>query len=154
MIISHVISVLKKHKHFLLQQFLLTCKIQYIQCFLCIEKHYDHSDHIESKQGGVFLIASYILNSKAMWRLGNQLQPLVSWHLYRWASQEALVVKNLPASAGNVRDMGAIPGSGKHGNPLHYLCLENPMDRGAWWAIVQKRVGHDWSDLAYTHGSI
>ena len=42
------------------------CKIQYIQCFLCIEKHYDHSDHIESKQGGVFLIASYILNSKAM----------------------------------------------------------------------------------------
>ena len=53
------------------------------------------------------------------------------------------MVKNLPASAGNVRDMGAIPGSGKHGNPLQYLCLENPMDRGAWWAIVQKRVGHD-----------
>lgn len=66
MIISHVISVLKKHKHFLLQQIILMCKIQYIQCFLCIEKHYDHSDHIESKQGGVFLIASYILNSKVM----------------------------------------------------------------------------------------
>ena len=47
------------------------------------------------------------------------------------AAQVVLVVKNLPASAGNVRDMGAIPGSGKHGNPLQYLCLENPMNRGA-----------------------
>ena len=41
----------------------------------------------------------------------------------------------------NVRDTGSIPGSGRspgegHGNPLQYSCLENPMDRGAWWAIV------------------
>ena len=48
------------------------------------------------------------------------------------------VLKNLPASAGDVRDMGLIPGSGRspgggHGNPLQYSCLENPMDRGAWW---------------------
>ena len=55
-----------------------------------------------------------------------------------WASQVVLVVKNLPANAGHVRDMGSIPGlgrspGGRHGNPLQYSCLENPMDRGAWW---------------------
>ena len=53
-----------------------------------------------------------------------------------WASQVALVVKNLPANAEDVRDEASIPGSGispggGHGNPLQYSCLENPMDRGA-----------------------
>ena len=53
----------------------------------------------------------------------------------------ALVVKNLPAHAGDVRDMGSIPGSGRssgggHGNPLQYFYLENPVDRGPWQAIV------------------
>ena len=48
------------------------------------------------------------------------------------------VVKNLPANAG---DMGLIPGSRispeeENGNPLQYSCLENPVDRGAWWVIV------------------
>ena len=51
-------------------------------------------------------------------------------------------VKNLPANAGNVRDVGSIPGSGRspgggHGkNTLQYSCVENPMDRGAWRATV------------------
>ena len=50
-------------------------------------------------------------------------------------------VKNLPAKAGDIRDMGSIPGSGRspgegHGNPLQYFLLENPIDRGAWWARV------------------
>ena len=54
-----------------------------------------------------------------------------------------LVVKNLLANAGNVRDMGLIPGSGRspgggQGNLLQYSCLENPMDRGTWWAMVHK----------------
>ena len=53
----------------------------------------------------------------------------------------ALVVKNSPANAGHLGDAGLIPGSGRfpgegHGNPLQYSCLENPMDRGAWWATV------------------
>ena len=53
----------------------------------------------------------------------------------------ALVVKNLPANAGDVRDMGCIPGSGRspgegHGNPLQYSCLENPTDRRVWLATV------------------
>ena len=60
--------------------------------------------------------------------------------LYR-ASQVALVVKNSPANAGDIRDMGSIPGSGRspgegNGNPLQYSCPENPMDRGAWRATV------------------
>jgi len=57
------------------------------------------------------------------------------------ASQMALAVKNPPANAEDVSDMGSTPGSGRapggeHGNPLQYSCLENPMDRGAWWVIV------------------
>ena len=53
------------------------------------------------------------------------------------------MVKNLPAKAGDVRDVGLIPGSGRspgegHGKPLQYSCLENPMDRGAWWATVHR----------------
>ena len=53
----------------------------------------------------------------------------------------ALVVENPPANAGDVRIVGSIPGLGKSpgggpGNPLHYSCLENPTDRGAWWATV------------------
>ena len=52
-------------------------------------------------------------------------------------SQAALVVKNLPANAGNIRDVNLIPGMGRspgkgHGNPLKYSCLENSMDRGAY----------------------
>ena len=52
-------------------------------------------------------------------------------------SQVVLVVKNLPASAGDIRDMGLIPGSGgspreEHGNSLQHSCLENSRDRGAW----------------------
>ena len=59
------------------------------------------------------------------------------------ASQVALVVKNPPVRAGDVRDASSIPGSGRslgegHGNPLQYSSLENPMDRGAWWATVHR----------------
>ena len=58
-----------------------------------------------------------------------------------WASQMALVVKNPTASAGDVRDVGLIPGSGRapgggHENPLQYSCLENLLDRGAWQITV------------------
>ena len=51
------------------------------------------------------------------------------------------VVKNPLANAGDIRDADLIPGSGRspggdHGDPLQYSCLENPMDRGSWWATV------------------
>ena len=53
----------------------------------------------------------------------------------------ALVIKNLPADAGDIRDAGSSPGlerspGGGHGNPLWYPCLEHPTDMRAWWAIV------------------
>ena len=55
--------------------------------------------------------------------------------------QVALVVKNPPANADDIRDMGLVPGSrrslgGGHGNPLQHSCLENPMDKGALPATV------------------
>ena len=62
-----------------------------------------------------------------------------------------LVVKNPPANAGDIRDVGLIPelgrspGEGKV-NPLHYSCLEKPMDRGAWRATVH-RVAKSWTQL-------
>ena len=53
------------------------------------------------------------------------------------------MIKNLPASAGDIRGTGLIPGSGRspgggHGSPLQYSCLENPRGRGAWQAIVHR----------------
>jgi len=67
------------------------------------------------------------------------------------ASQVVLVVKNPPADAGNIRDAGWIPGSGRspgggNGNPLQYSCLENPMDRGAWQTTVH-RIAKSWTRL-------
>ena len=58
-----------------------------------------------------------------------------------WASQEALVVKNLPVNTGDVRDLGSIPGLGRssgggHGHPVQYRWLESPVDRVAWQATV------------------
>ena len=52
-------------------------------------------------------------------------------------------VKNPPASVGDIKDVGSIPGLGRspgegHGNLLQYFCLENPMDRGSWWATVHR----------------
>ena len=63
----------------------------------------------------------------------------------------ALVVKNLPANAGETRDTGSIPGSGRspgggHGDPLQYSCLENPMELGAWWATVHSGA-KSWTQL-------
>ena len=59
------------------------------------------------------------------------------------------VVNNLPANARDARDAGAIPGLGRspregNSNPLQYSCLENSMDRGAWWARVQG-VAKNWT---------
>ena len=56
-------------------------------------------------------------------------------------SQVVLVVTYVPSNAGDIRDVGSIPGSGRspgvgHGNPVQYACLENPVDRGVWQAIV------------------
>ena len=74
-----------------------------------------------------------------------------------WASLMSQLVKNPSANAGDARDVDLIPGWGRspgerNGNPLQYSCLENPMDRGAWWAKFtgSQRVGQDWA-CTHTH---
>ena len=71
------------------------------------------------------------------------------------------MVKSPPASAGDIRDLGSIPGSGRsprrgRGNPLQYACLENPMvlqnlKPGGIQSLGSQRVGHDWA-LKHIHG--
>ena len=82
------------------------------------------------------------------------------WIIAPWASQVALVVKNPPASARDVRGQGSAPGlerfpGGRHCNPLQYSCLENLMDRGTCLAIVHRvaKVGHQWNDLPCTYNN-
>ena len=60
------------------------------------------------------------------------------------------MVKNLPANAGDTRDTGSIPGSGRspgggNGSPFQYSCLENSMDRGTWWAMVHQVAKSHWA---------
>ena len=83
------------------------------------------------------IISTFRDNETKEKRLNNVITGLPRWH----SGKE---------SACNSGDAGLIPGSGRspggrHGNPLQYSCLENPMDRGAWWATVHavQRVGHN-----------
>ena len=80
---------------------------------------------------------------KIPWRRKSQPTPVFLpgelSNTHTQASQVVLLVKNPPASEGDRRDVGSMPGSGRspgggHGNPLEYSCLENPwIERGAWW---------------------
>ena len=76
---------------------------------------------------------------------------LTSINTPAWASQVVLVVKNPSPSTGDMRGLGLIPGSekspgGGDSNPLQDSWLENPMDRGAWWAAVHG-VTKSWIEL-------
>ena len=89
-----------------------------------------------------------ILSPVSLWVPGTVL----SWvYVSLGASQVVLVVENLPADAGDAKDVGLIPGSGRslgggHGNPLEYSCLESPMDRAAYQAAVHK-VTKSWTQM-------
>ena len=68
---------------------------------------------------------------------------IAMWCVLFWSSNMALVVKNLPAKARDERDTDSVPESGRspagrHGNPLQFSFLENPLDRGVWWVMVHK----------------
>ena len=99
----------------------------------------------------------------ALWNSGHAGRSLKEIQRLRMASQVALVVKNPPANAGDVRDGGSVPGlgrlpGGRHDNPLQYSCLKNPMDRGAWSAtfcgVRQSRTRPKWlSTHAQTQNS-
>ena len=63
----------------------------------------------------------------------------------RGYSQVVLVVKNLHANSGDIRDSSPVSGLGRspgrgHGRPFQYFCLKNPMDRGTWWATVHAEL--------------
>jgi len=82
---------------------------------------------------GIYFLLKYFDYKESDNKLGNTCIP--------WASQVVLAVKNLPADAGDIKDAGSIPGSGRspgggHGNPLQYSCLENLIERRAWWVTV------------------
>ena len=74
-------------------------------------------------------------------RQGRRSQSVAGPRVIHGASQVALVVKNLSTNAGDVRDVGLVPGLGRspgegNGSLLQYSCLEESMDRGVWWAAV------------------
>ena len=74
-------------------------------------------------------------------RHGSRSQPVADPRVIHGASQVAIVIKNLSTNAGDVRDVGSIPGLGRspgegNGSLLQYSCLEDSMDRGAWRATV------------------
>ena len=73
---------------------------------------------------------------------GKPIQNSFSKLLPLFMPQVVLVVKNSPTNTGDIRDVSSIPGLGRspvggNGNLFQYSCLENPMDRGAWWATVR-----------------
>ena len=96
----------------------------------------------DNKTPKLWLLLSFYIFTNLLF-----IPPLVG----RQASQVALAVKTLPATAGDVRDLGFIPRSGRspgggHGNPLQYSCLENPTDRKAWQAMVHGVTASDMTE--------
>ena len=72
--------------------------------------------------------------------------------LGNWVALVAIVVRNPPANAGDIREVGSIPVLGRspgggHGNSLQYSCLETPMDRGAWQTIVHGVAESDTTEV-------
>ena len=89
-----------------------------------------------------------------------QLQFHLQISLNNYSSDTSQVVKNTPANAGDIRDVGSVPGwgrppGGSHGSPLQCSRLENPMDRGAWPAIVhgvaQSQIPIEATYYTHTH---
>ena len=106
-----------------------------------IQSYYSIIDHIRYTL--YYILVAYLFYN---WKL-----VLFDLFTHFLASQVVLVVKNLPANEGDIRDMGSSPGSGRSpgegsGNPVQCSCLENPMDRGAWWATVHG-VANSWTRL-------
>ena len=99
-------------------------------------------------QETVTLSASWLIQTNSLrWKHTNIFNTFLAIN----TSQVVLVIKNPRDNAGDKRDAGSIPGSGRapgegNGNPLQYSCLENPMDRGAWRATVH-RVTESWTQL-------
>ena len=101
----------------------------------------------ELKLGTVVGIFPIVFCYQGSWTLGERTEH----SLFFKNTQVALVVKNPSANVGDLRDVDSIPGLGRspeegNGYPLGYSYLENPMDRGAWWATVHG-VAKNWTRL-------
>ena len=98
------------------------------------------------------LSSAFLASSKCCWSRDHTLNSEILHNLRGFPGGS--VVKNLPANTGDVGLIpwvGKIPGEG-NGNPLLYFCLGNPMDRGAWWAIVHGVAkGSDTTEHTHTH---
>ena len=104
----------------------------------------------------VFLVREHDRAHVSQHRESRPIAVMVRFHicLLPYPLRAALVaqtVKSLPAiqDPGSISGLGRSPGEG-NSNPLHYSCLENPMDRGAWWATVH-RVSKSWTRLRDFH---
>ena len=99
------------------------------------------------------LVVFYFGHIGLIW--GNELSILICQRVW-WTSQVALVLKNLPASAVDIRDVGSIPGSGRssgegNGNLIQYSCLENPTDGGLAAYIYGVTKNQTWLKGLNTH---
>ena len=107
------------------------------------EREIQKDDWEPAQRSGIFTVSPHCMElhgnilSLAAWK------SIIPTYPKPGASQVVLVLKNLPANAGDIRDTGSIPGLGRfpgggQGNPLQYPCRENPMGRGAWGATVYR----------------
>ena len=99
-----------------------------------------------------FISASEIYSKHTVFITCQTLYRYRYGYRYIWSPEVVLVVKNPSANAGDIRNMGLIPGLGRcpgggHGNPLQCSCLDNPMKRGDWGAIVHG-VTKSWTQLS------
>ena len=102
----------------------------------------------------LILLLNYVVGNNSSGFLPNSISSY--WYTkVCWGLPGGSVDKEPACNAGDARNMGLIPGLGRspgggHSNLLQYSCLENPTDRGAWWAMVHRsqRVSYDWSDWA------
>ena len=81
---------------------------------------------------------------------------IIIYYALYWGFPHGFVVKNLPANAGDTRDLGSIPGPGRspgggNGSLLQYSCLRNPMYRGGWWAAVHGVAESDMTETERAH---
>ena len=116
-----------------------------------------HRNHTSSWDNGFEV--SYFSKKNYVSLFGGLLPPVSQ--STRLPSQVAQEVKNLPANAGDARDVGSIPGLGRSpgegiGNPLQYSCLDNPMDKGAWQATVHgvAKSGTQLKQLSTCHNPV
>ena len=137
------------------QEMISKCKQSYIRgsriligCFEAILEISSPCIHIPklkkgSSEGGLIMVKLRVM--------------IITIIYYGPLYQVALVVRKLPANAGDIGDAGSIPGSGRssgegNGSLLQYSCLGNSMDRGAWWATVYG-VAKSWTGLSTQHST-